>query len=235
VREVLAARSGRDFTSVSAPRYRRARSRPSLGRLVLAFVVRRPGRLFGGLLFAAIAAFISVNALTMQPAPHPAPLFGKGERDAAARQTAPTGRSVESAPRRYTTQPAVPGSAAAPRAPAAPMTIDDVLAPVPPSRPGTQDRSVSETSSIPRDPIGELIRSGSPQVAIAPEPDLRLMAAQRALTKLGYGPLTDDGLFGPMTRNAIERFEREQGLEVTGLLVPQTIRALSVRSGVDID
>jgi len=202
--------------------------------MVLAFVVRRPGRLAGGLLFASVAAFISLNALTMQHAPHPAPLFGKGERDAAVRQGAPVGRSVESASRGYATQPAVPRSAPVPQtgSPAAPMTLEDVLAPVPPSRP---QGSVNETSSIPRDLIGDLIRSGSPQVATAPEPDPRLMAAQRALTKLGYGPLTDDGLFGPMTRSAIERFEREQGLEVTGLLVPQTIRVLSVRSGVDID
>jgi hypothetical protein len=215
VREVLAARSGRDFTSVSAPRHRRARARPSIARLVLAFIVRRPGRLAGGLLFAATAAFISINALTMQSTPHPAPLFGKAERDAVARQNAPVAQRVP-------TQPAVP------------RTIEDIIPPLPPSRrPG-------ETASTSSDPIADLLRSGtnpSPAapVATAPEPDFRIMSAQRALVKLGYGPLTDDGLFGPMTRSAIERFEREQGLEVTGTLGPQTARVLSVRSGIVID
>jgi len=228
VREVLAARSGRDFTVASAPRNRRTRARPSIARAVLTFVIRRPGRLLGGLLFAATAGFISVNALTLQPAPHPAPLFGKTERSQFERglatpQPAPANRSVETAPQRQPTQPAVP------------MSIEDVLAPVPPSRP------VNETASIPSDPIGDLLRSGAPSsstaqpVANSPEPDLRVMAAQRALTKLGYGPLTDDGLFGPMTRTAIERFQREQGIEVTGVLAAQTARALSVRSGIIID
>jgi hypothetical protein len=228
VREVLAARSGRDFTSVSAPRHRRERARPSIARMVLAFIVRRPGRLAGGLLFATVAAFISVNALTMQPAPHPAPLFGKSERGVEVQQRAQSSRPVENAPQRTSTQPAS-------TQPAVPLSIEDMLAPVPPSRPATRSNGVDETASIPSDPIGELLRSGSPQVATAPEPDLRVMAAQRALSKLGYGPLTDDGLFGPMTRTAIERFEREQGLEVTGLLVPQTARALSVRSGIAIE
>jgi hypothetical protein len=212
VREVLAARSGRDFTSASAPRHRRARARPSIARLVLAFIVRRPGRLAGGLLFASVAAFISVNALTMQSTPHPAPLFGKAERDAAARR----GSSVSE---RIQTQPAVPRS------------IEDIIPPLPPSR------RPSETASTSSDPIAELLRSGTrPTPAeTMPEADFRLMSAQRALVKLGYGPLTDDGLFGPMTRSAIERFEREHGLEVTGRLVPQTTRALSVRSGISID
>lgn len=231
MREVLAARSGRDFTVASAPRNRRTRARPSIARMVLSFFFRRPGRFLGGLLFAATAGFVSVNALTLQPAPHPAPLFGKTERSQIERgvatpQRAPASRNVETPPQaaeRQATQPAVP------------MSIEDVLAPVPPSRP------VNETASIPSDPIGDLLRSGAPSstvaqpVANAPEPDLRVMAAQRALTKLGYGPLTDDGLYGPMTRTAIERFQREQGIEVTGVLAAQTARALSVRSGIIID
>lgn len=233
MREVLAARSGRDFTVASAPRNRRTRARPSIARMLLSVVVRRPGRLAGGILFAATAAFISVNALTLQPAPHPAPLFGKAERGITERyvaersvavpQPTPANRGVENLPQRYATQPAVP------------VSIEDVLAPVPPSRP------VDETASVSSDPIGDLLRSGpravstNESVASVPEPDFRVMAAQRALLKLGYGPLTDDGLFGPMTRTAIEQFEREQGLEITGLLAPQTARALSVRSGIAVD
>jgi hypothetical protein len=223
VREVLAARSGRDFTSVGTVRPRRARGRPSLAMLALAFVARRPGRVAGGALFLATAAFVSFNALT-QSAPHPAPLFGSAQREAAPanRAPAPAPSRVESAPR-PATQPAVPAN------------IEDLLAPIPPARP------VNETASI-SDPLGELIRSstgsgttGSVAPAGAVEPDPRLMAAQRALTKLGYGPLTEDGLFGPMTRSAIERFERDQGLTTTGQLAPQTVRALAVRSGVAID
>jgi chromosome segregation ATPase len=59
-------------------------------------------------------------------------------------------------------------------------------------------------------------------------------AAQEALTKLGYGPLTPDGRIGPKTRQAIEAFERAQGLTVTGNLGPATMQALESTSGVSI-
>jgi murein L,D-transpeptidase YcbB/YkuD len=51
--------------------------------------------------------------------------------------------------------------------------------------------------------------------------------AQHALTALGYGPLKADGVFGPGTHRAIEAFQKERGLPVTGRLDADTIRALS--------
>jgi len=62
----------------------------------------------------------------------------------------------------------------------------------------------------------------------------RVDAAQEALTKLGYGPLTADGKMGSRTRRAIEAFERAQGLAVTGTLGPATVQALQATSGVSI-
>lgn len=62
----------------------------------------------------------------------------------------------------------------------------------------------------------------------------RVDAAQEALTKLGYGPLAADGRMGPKTRQAIEAFERAQGLTVTGSLGPATVQALEANSGVSI-
>jgi murein L,D-transpeptidase YcbB/YkuD len=62
----------------------------------------------------------------------------------------------------------------------------------------------------------------------------RVDAAQEALTKLGYGPLTADGKMGSRTRRAIEAFERAQGLAVTGSLGPATMQALEANSGISI-
>jgi peptidoglycan hydrolase-like protein with peptidoglycan-binding domain len=63
---------------------------------------------------------------------------------------------------------------------------------------------------------------------------VRVDAAQEALTKLGYGPLTSDGQMGRKTRQAIEAFERTQGLTVTGELGSITAQALQSTSGIAI-
>ena len=66
----------------------------------------------------------------------------------------------------------------------------------------------------------------------APE---RIAAAQRALNKLGYGPLKADGSIGPGTRQAIERFERDRRLAVTGEVGSRTARELASQSGLPVD
>jgi peptidoglycan hydrolase-like protein with peptidoglycan-binding domain len=53
-----------------------------------------------------------------------------------------------------------------------------------------------------------------------------VLAAQDALTQLGFGELEADGVVGPTTRDAIEGFQRVVGLPVTGELHAQTLQAL---------
>ena len=61
--------------------------------------------------------------------------------------------------------------------------------------------------------------------------DKAVAFAQRALVKLGYGPLTIDGIAGPSTRAALDRFERERRLP--GAAVPRrTLLELAARSGL---
>ncbi|MFC1458358.1 peptidoglycan-binding domain-containing protein [Microvirga arabica] len=50
--------------------------------------------------------------------------------------------------------------------------------------------------------------------------------AQEALTRLGYGQLEADGVFGPGTRRSVEAFQLAQGLSVTGRLDADTLRVL---------
>jgi chromosome segregation ATPase len=60
------------------------------------------------------------------------------------------------------------------------------------------------------------------------EPDhTSIITAQRALTKLGYGPLVADGIVGPSTRQAIKDFQQGHGLRVTSELDPSTLRQLT--------
>jgi peptidoglycan hydrolase-like protein with peptidoglycan-binding domain len=67
------------------------------------------------------------------------------------------------------------------------------------------------------------------------EPQRHVASAQRALLKLGYGPLKTDGIFGQETRQAIARFERDRRLTQTGELGPRTVRELSAQSGIRVE
>ena len=61
-----------------------------------------------------------------------------------------------------------------------------------------------------------------------------MTSAQKALSKLGYGPIVVDGILGAATRQAIEKFEREKNLPVTGALQDRTARKLAALSGIAI-
>jgi hypothetical protein len=209
----LAARSDRDFVR-AGPRRQSASAVTSIGRRVVAGVLQRPALIAGSLAIVTAATAIVVNALSYQSARHPSPIFGKAERGAAVSRPA---------------EPAAP-----------------TLPPVPPTRPP----SVTTTAALPpprstaRDPIADLIR-GSETTGSAfpparpldsrPEAQPQVAAAQRALMKLGYGPLKTDGIFGQGTRQAIERFERDRRLTPTGELGARTVRELSAQSGLRVD
>ena len=73
---------------------------------------------------------------------------------------------------------------------------------------------------------------GPPKLEAAPAaPSKSVLAAQRALVKLGY-VLNPDGVAGATTRQAIESYEREHGLPVRGELTPSLMRRLSRETGI---
>lgn len=71
-----------------------------------------------------------------------------------------------------------------------------------------------------RDPIADLI---------APSP--RVLAIQRALSDFGYGQIKPTGNFDAPTRAAIEKFERDRKLPVTGQLSDRVVRELAAMTG----
>jgi hypothetical protein len=56
--------------------------------------------------------------------------------------------------------------------------------------------------------------------------DTKIMQTQQKLSVLGYGLGAADGLLGPRTRQALQAFQRDHELPVTGILDPQTLEAL---------
>ncbi len=59
----------------------------------------------------------------------------------------------------------------------------------------------------------------------------RLLAVQRALSDFGYGPLKRSGQMDTATKAAIEKFEREQRMPVTGQISDRLVRQLAAATG----
>ncbi|WP_276199741.1 peptidoglycan-binding domain-containing protein [Chelatococcus sp. XZ-Ab1] len=224
MREAL-ARSDHDFVLYERPQGRTqqrgrivaASQRKAFAGRLMGLVLRRPSRTFGVVLAGGFAVAVAVNALVMQPRPHPAPLFTARGSEAPVRMAPPA---------RPTPQPAAVVDTAAPT-PAA------VAEPAPPSRPSALTQHLMEGAGEvmprprPADPIGDLIRTG---LAGASGGDTAVLDAQKALAKLGYG-VTPDGLWGPQTRQAIEQFERDRGLPVAGELTDKMRSLLAAAAG----
>lgn len=61
-----------------------------------------------------------------------------------------------------------------------------------------------------------------------PGPEI-IRAAQRLLSQGGYQPGPADGQWGPMTQTAIRSFQRDSGLDATGVLTPELLQNLHRR------
>jgi hypothetical protein len=158
-------------------------------------LIERPRASLFAIAGSAGSAAIIINALYLQPGPHPAPIFAIAPPVAAA-------VSSEAAPPSH------------PHAPVAEIVRSEPN-PMPAKAP-----AVAHTQAPTRDPIGNLINSSRPVVPI-----------QRALSEFGYGPLETNGTLGPNTRAAIERFERDHRMPVTGQISDRLIRELSNMTG----
>jgi len=72
-------------------------------------------------------------------------------------------------------------------------------------------------------------------VAEKPVPSKRVIALQRALADYGYGQIKPSGIVDAETQAAIEKFERERKLPVTGQASDRVMRELSSMTGRALD
>jgi hypothetical protein len=154
----------------------------------------------------AIGAIV-INSLYLQPGPHPAPIFVL--RHAPVTLDQPT-TAVALLPRARPSEAPQPEARPEARSRVEPIT-QAKMQPAAGPRPARPD------------PIGELL-SGSNQMT----------SIQRALSEFGYGPVSATGNYGPETRAAIERFERERKMPVTGQVSERLVRELSQLVGKPI-
>ena len=89
----------------------------------------------------------------------------------------------------------------------------------------------SNTRTNAGDALGEFIRAGIiPPATIPSEPDPRLAIVQKNLLRLGYSLGRADGMMGPGTRMAIEKFERDRKWPITGDVSQKIFRELGTIS-----
>lgn len=219
----------REFREIR-PQRRPSQPRSSLPTRVMGMAVtlmmRRPGQVMFSATAAALGAAILLNALALQTKRHPAPMFAAAP--AAVAVAKPLVRPAE--PVANTKTETVPASPALP--PVRPSDLASLMAEA--ARPGNKPiaPAPAEPARAPaRDSIGQLIRN----IDVADDNRPRVLAAQRALIKLGYGPTKADGVAGAETRQAIERFEKDARLPVTGELSARVVRELSATAGLAIE
>jgi hypothetical protein len=180
----------------------------------------------GAVAFAAVIAVI-VNALFYQTGHHPSPMFGSvtvmPAAALAAANPVPRPRPAEAE--------TIPDSRVAePRSaekPAEPRVTDPVASLV----------KSTGTSSVP----STVMRPPAP-IPVASHPELplnpgqrRVAAVQRALTEYGYGQLKPTGTIGTDTQAAIQKFERERKLPLTGQISDRLMRELAAVIGHPVD
>ena len=67
--------------------------------------------------------------------------------------------------------------------------------------------------------------------ATGPSPSKRVIALQRALAEYGYGQIKPSGIVDAETQAAIEKFERERKLPITGQASDRVARELAAMTG----
>jgi peptidoglycan hydrolase-like protein with peptidoglycan-binding domain len=89
---------------------------------------------------------------------------------------------------------------------------------------------VTKTSAI---PVAAAAPPGRPPGALPdrPTPSRRVLAVQRALADYGYGQLKPTGIVDAETQAAIEKFERERRLPITGQPSDRVARELAALTG----
>ena len=218
---------------------------------------RSPLDAIGIFVLLIAAGAILINALYRQPGPHPAPIFSIKPRPVAGE---PAGGVVPVMPRArpeglVTTKPeatarsradiitdiqrelsrrglydgpvdgvlgpktdsAIRDFEASAKLKAAGEPTEDVLRAI--TRAPLKSEAAAPRATRP-DPIAELIA-----------PSQRVIAVQRALNDFGYGPVKATGNYGPETVSAIQKFERDRKLPVTGQISPRLLRELAALTG----
>jgi Putative peptidoglycan binding domain len=171
----------------------------------------------------AASLIIIVNAIFLQSGTHPAPFF---TNPAALVPTSGNRFTAASAP------------ATIPQGPNQGLNVPSTSSP--PAR--TSDRAVetpargspsarTQAGAHRVDPIGDLIGNALSPASTSSVGSARIIAVQRALSEFGYGQLRQTGALDEPTSVAIQKFEAEHQLPVTGRISDRFVSELAAMTG----
>ncbi|MCS0494212.1 peptidoglycan-binding protein [Ancylobacter sp. MQZ15Z-1] len=205
---------------------------------------RRRSDVFMTVLAAGATAAVLFNALGLQERRHsggtPAPIAAPAAlREVPAAPAAASPAAIpapapspvmQAAPEASTPAMGTPDAASA----AAPVMPLPPVKPAAPPRAAPAVQAPTALAPAPAAPANAVPGAGSPRppadIAVSP----RVMEIQKALASLGYGPIHIDGRVGDATRQAIERFERDRRMPVTGEISDRLVRELDTVAGFSI-
>ena len=206
--------------------------------LVMRILLHSPKDMVAGVLaFAAVSAIIA-NALFLQAGRHPSPMFGSVVAMPAAglapASPLPRPRPVEADDRSRPRRRIETCRAQAGRDQGCRAEGRRAQGAEPKAR--SAANLVKATSRRRRHPLsrGRRRRSRFPR-RCSPRGSRRVAAVQRALTEYGYGQLKPTGTIGSDTQAAIQKFERERKMPVTGQMSDRLVRELAAMIGHPIE
>ena len=224
--------------------------------LLLRALLYSPKDMVAGLIAFVAAGAIVTNALFLQSGPHPAPMFGTAASPPSTLlmpNPLPRPRPAEAdalpltEPKRsdsglFDPQPVEP--------PPEPKQVEQRSVVQRPAEPKSGDSRANDpmanlvkattstplpppsTTSTPLPPPSNALRPPAPVPTTGSIGGAKHVAAvQRVLTEYGYAQLKPTGILGPDTKAAIEKFERERKLPVTGQVSDRLVRELYVATG----
>ncbi|MGB8401135.1 peptidoglycan-binding domain-containing protein [Bradyrhizobium sp.] len=197
--------------------------------LVMRMLLHSPKDTVAGLVAAAAVCAIIANALFLQAGRHPSPMFGP-----VVALPAPAGPLPRPRPLEVATRPADPLPAEA-----RPVEPKPAERPAEPKSADSLANLVKSTTTAPPPAPANVARPPAPIPSRAETTQAagsrRIAAVQRVLTEYGYGQLKPTGMIGADTQAAIQKFERDRRLPVTGQISDRLVRELSAMIGHPID
>jgi hypothetical protein len=165
---------------------------------------------------------IIVNAIFLQSGMHPAPFFTNPTalNQPATSPMAPAANRSAATATLATPPPAPPINTVPTRTPD--RATETPARAAPPGR--------TPASAHRNDPIGDLIGGGAPS-STSSVGSPRIIAMQRVLSEFGYGQLRLTGTVDEPTSVAIQKFEAEHQLPVTGRVSERLINEIAAMTG----
>ena len=204
--------------------------------LVMRVLLHSPKDTLAGLVAVAAISAIVANALFLQTGRHPAPMFGT-VINLPAPSSVPLANPM---PR--------PRPVGADTSPLEPKATEFRVEPKPAERAAEKPAETTASTLRSSDPMTNLVKAttSAPQsVAVARPPApipvqqspaaKRISGVQRALSEYGYGNLKITGAMGAETQSAIQKFEREHKMQVTGQVSDRLLRELGAAIGHPVE